>query len=47
MRLIRFLLNGFADYSGFEKGDRELEVHMASHGPGNWLRDAKSVSHQE
>ena len=34
MRQIRCLLYGFADYSSFEKVI-ELEVHMATYGPGN------------
>ena len=45
MRQIRCLLYGFADYSSFEKVI-ELEVHMATYGPGNdQSQHVKSVSH--
>ena len=46
MRLIRCLLYGFVDYSGLEKGDRELEVHTATYGPGiDQSQHTKPVSH--
>ena len=43
MRLIRCLLDGFVDYSGFEK---VLEVRTATYGPGiEQSQHAQSVSH--
>ena len=43
MRLLRCLLYGSVDYSGFEK---VIKVHRATYGPGiDQSQHAKSVSH--